>query len=99
MKRKQIKLTKSTGSVFRDLGFSPEESEHLRTRSRLMLSIRAIIQKRKLTQARAAVLFGVSQPRISDLVRGHIGEFSIDSLVNMLAHAKMTVEITVKSAA
>jgi predicted XRE-type DNA-binding protein len=88
-------FTPSTGNVFEDLGFLPEEAENLKIRSILMGSIRAIIEREKLTQARAAKLFGVSQPRISDLVRGKIELFSIDGLVNMLASAGRHVEVSV----
>ena len=91
-----IKIRRSSGNVFRDLGFSAEESEHLRLRSELMIRIEQLIAKRGLTQAAAARLFGVTQPRVSDLVRGKIGLFSIDTLVDMLAHAGIRVEVTLK---
>lgn len=61
-----------------------------------MIQVRKILEARKLTQGRAAKLFGVTQPRISDLVRGRIELFSIDGLVNMLAHAGVRVSIVVK---
>lgn len=90
------KITPSTGNVFEDLGFSNEEAENLKVRSVLMSSIRTIIERETLTQAGAAILFGVTQPRISDLVRGKIELFSIDALVNMLAAAGRHVEISVE---
>ena len=89
------KMTRSTGNVFDDLGFSPEEAENLKVRASLMASIREIIEKNTLTQERAAELFGVSQPRVSDLVRGKIDLFSIDALVNMLAAAGHRVRVSV----
>jgi predicted XRE-type DNA-binding protein len=52
-----------------------------------------------LTQARAAKLFGVSQPRISDLMRGKINLFSIDNLVRLLAAAGLRVDLKVKKVA
>ncbi|MGQ0736434.1 MAG: helix-turn-helix domain-containing protein, partial [Acidobacteriota bacterium] len=52
-------------------------------------------QTRRLTQARAASLFGVTQPRVSDLVRGKIDRFSIDTLVAMLGHAGIRVQVVV----
>lgn len=91
-------ITRSTGNVFEDLGFPPDEAEILRVRSILMGSIRTVIEAEGLTQARAAKLFGVSQPRISDLVRGKIELFSIDGLVNMLASAGRHVEVSVQPA-
>jgi predicted XRE-type DNA-binding protein len=91
-------ITRSTGNVFEDLGFPPDEAENLKVRSILMGSIRGVIETEGLTQARAATLFGVSQPRISDLVRGKIELFSIDGLVNMLATAGRHVEVSVQPA-
>ncbi|MHB1195010.1 MAG: helix-turn-helix domain-containing protein [Longimicrobiales bacterium] len=90
------KITHSTGNVFQDLGFPKEEAENLKIRSALMAVIRAIIDEEGLTQARAAKLFGVTQPRISDLVRGKIELFSIDSLVNMVAASGRRVDISIE---
>lgn len=90
------KVQRSSGNVFRDVGFPPEAAENLRLRSELMVQIRRMLEGRKLTQAAGAQLFGVTQPRISDLVRGRIELFSIDGLVNMLAHAGVHVTLTVK---
>ncbi len=90
------KIRRSSGNVFRDLGFDREEAEHLKLRSALMIEIRKVIEARGLTQAAAAALFGVSQPRISDLVRGKIDLFSIDTLIDMLAHAGVRVSFVVK---
>lgn len=89
------KITHSSGNVFRDLGFDEEESAHLEVRSTLMFTIRTLIQDRGLTQAKAADLLGVTQPRISDLVRGRIDLFSIDALVDMLACAGIKVDVSV----
>lgn len=91
-----IKIERSSSNIFRDLGFRSEEAESLRIRSELMIQIRLLIERRKLTQKAAAKLLGVSQPRISDLVRGKIELFSIDTLVNMLARAKVKVRLQVQ---
>jgi len=80
-------LTESSGNVFTDLGFSPNESANLEIRADLMLKVRRIIEDRGLTQVAAASLFGVSQPRISDVVRGKLHVFTIDMLVTMLRRA------------
>jgi predicted XRE-type DNA-binding protein len=85
----------SSGNLFRDLGFAPEEAEHLRVRSTLMAAVRRYIDERGLTQAEAAEILGVTQPRISNLVRGKIDLFSIDTLVAMLARAGIHVDIVV----
>jgi predicted XRE-type DNA-binding protein len=88
-------MTPSTGNVFEDLGFPAAEAENLKIRATLMRSLRQILKDSGITQARAAEMFGVTQPRISDLVRGKIELFSIDALVNMLAAAGQHVEVSV----
>jgi len=80
-----MKRTRSSGNVFRDLGFSPDEAEYLRVRAELMANLQKVITARGLKQAEAAELLGVTQPRISDLMRGRIDLFSIDTLIDMLA--------------
>jgi predicted XRE-type DNA-binding protein len=86
----------STGNVFRDLGFGPEEAASLKIRADLMIEIERLMKRRRLTQAAAAKLLGVTQPRISDLVRGKIELFSIDTLVDMLTRAGARVNINVR---
>src|SRR3989337_2996940 len=81
----KLKVTRSTGNVFRDLGFSPEDAEHLKVGSNLMIHLQQAIAKRGLKQAEAAKLLGVTQPRVSELMRGRIDLFSIDTLIDMLA--------------
>lgn len=93
-----VKITPSSGNVFTDLGFGEEEAEHLRIRSTLMIEVRRLIEERELTQTAAARLMGVTQPRVSDLVRGRIDLFSIDALVGMLARAGIHVEVVVSAA-
>ncbi len=80
-----MKRTRSSGNVFRDLGFSPDEAEYLKVRAELMANLQKVITARGLKQAEAAELLGVTQPRISDLMRGRIDLFSIDTLIDMLA--------------
>jgi len=73
------------------------EAENLRIRSELMTQLEKLIERKGLTQTAAARLLGVSQPRVSDLVRGRIELFSIDMLVNMLAKAGVRVAVTTRS--
>src|SRR5437667_9509654 len=90
-----IRIRRSTGNVFRDLGFPPQEAENLKLRTDLMIQLTKLIQSRRLTQSQAATLFGVTQPRVSDLVRGKIDRFSIDTLIAMLGHAGVRVQLIV----
>ena len=92
MKRR---VTRSRGNVFLDLGFPPGEAEHLRIRADLMIHVHGLLTARGLTQAQAAKLLGVTQPRVSDLVRGKIELFSIDALVEMLARLGVKTRILV----
>jgi len=82
------RIRRSSGDVFRDLGFSGEEAGNLKIRTDLMIRLGKVIKSRGLTQADAAELFGVTQRRVSDLVRGKIDRFSIDTLVAMLGRSR-----------
>lgn len=92
-----MRMTRGTGNVFRDLGFSREEAENLRQRSELMIALTDLIERRRWTQALAAKALGVTQPRISDLKRGKLARFSLDMLVQMLNRAGAEVTISVKT--
>ena len=95
--KSSVKIKRGTGNVFEDLGFSPGDTENLQLRAQLMSKIRA--ETRDMTQAQAATLFSVTQPRINDLLRGKIDKFSLDALVNMLAAAGLRVEMRLKQVA
>jgi predicted XRE-type DNA-binding protein len=92
------RFTHSSGNVFADIGLEPTEAITYRLRSNLMIEVRRVIREKKLTQEQAANLFGVTQPRISDLVRGQIIKFSIDGLVEMLGKAGVEVTATFENA-
>ena len=91
-------ITMGSGDVFTDLGFSPAESRNLRLRSQMMTALRKFIEKEGLTQADAAKRLKVSQPRVSDLTRGKISRFSLDTLVNMLSDAGLQVDVRITPA-
>jgi predicted XRE-type DNA-binding protein len=93
-----MKVERCSGNVFRDLGFKEKESESLRLRAQLMAELRRLIEARKLTQSAAGKLFGVTQPRISDLVRGKIDLFSIETLIDMLTRAGIRVQLRLRGA-
>ena len=86
-------------SVFEDLGFTSTEAENLRHRAVLMNAVIAELDARGLTQAAAAKLLGITQPRISDLMRGKLHLFSMDSLVVLLAALGLKVALRVRRAA
>ncbi len=92
----KLRVTPSTGNVFHDLGFRREEAEHLLVRADLMIQVQKLIAARRLKQKEAAELLGVSQPRVSDLLRGRIDLFSTDALIDMLARLGARVRLTVK---
>jgi predicted XRE-type DNA-binding protein len=89
-------MQRSTGNVFNELGFASEEAANLRIRADLMIELSKLIESKGLTQAAAASLFGVSQPRVSDLMNGKIDRFSIDTLVAMLGRAGIGITFTTK---
>jgi predicted XRE-type DNA-binding protein len=77
----------------------PAQAENMRLRSSLMIALKEHIAHEGLSQSQAAKVFGVTQPRVSNLMRGKIDLFGIDSLVNMLAAAGLHVEVRVARAA
>ncbi len=86
-------------SVWDAIEESPAKAENLKLRSSLMLALKRHIEREGLSQTEAAKVFGVTQPRISDLMRGKIQLFGLDKLVNMLAAAGLRVKLRVKKAA
>ena len=86
-------------SVWDAIENTPAEAENMKLRSELMIALSHHLTRAKMTQAQAAKLFGVTQPRVSDLVRGKINLFGLDALVNMATAAGLHVEIKVKRAA
>lgn len=74
---------------------TPEEVENMKLRSVLMTALKNHITRSEMSQAQAAKLFGVTQPRISDLMRGKINLFGLDALVNMVTAAGLHIEMRV----
>jgi predicted XRE-type DNA-binding protein len=83
-------------NAFEAVGLQAVEAEHLRIRADLMLEVERLIGDRGWTQAEAAKLLHATQPRISDLMRGKLERFSIDTLVDMLARAGADVTVKVR---
>jgi len=86
-------VVKSSGNVFVDLGYSPDEAAILQMRADLMADLRKVIKAKKLTQAKSAKLFGVSQSRVSDLIRGKWERFSLEMLITLATRAGMHVTL------
>lgn len=86
-------------SVWDAIEDTPEEAENMKLRSVLMTALKHHLTRTQLSQAHAAKLFGVTQPRISDLMRGKISLFSLDALVNMATAAGLHIEMRVRTAA
>ena len=86
-------------SVWDAIEVTKARAENIRLRSSLMMSLKDHIARGGLSQSQAAKVFGVTQPRVSDLIRGKIEPFGLDSLVNMAAAAGLHVEMRVAHAA
>jgi len=86
-------IIKSSGNVFIDLGYSPEEAAILQMRADLMDKLRKFIETEKITQVDAAKILCVSQSRVSDLIRGKWERFSLEMLVTLATRAGMNVSL------
>lgn len=95
----KVRITRGSGNVFRDLGFSKTEAENLRLRAELMREIDAWFRKSGLTQAAASRVLGLTQPRLNALLKGRLSQFSLDALVNAANKAGMNVRLVIKKAA
>lgn len=84
-----------SGSVYADLGF--KNHEEMETKSNLVIEISKIIKKKKLTQTQAAEIFGISQPKLSELLNGRFRGYSIERLIHFLNEIGQDVDIIVKS--
>ena len=91
--KKHLQITPSSGNVFADLGFDEAEAQVLTLRAELMVQLERQLKARKLTQVAASRLLGVSQSRVSDLVRGKADKFSLDMLVLFAARLGVPARI------
>lgn len=90
-------ITPSSGDVFKDLGFSAAEAEDLRLRSDLLIELKNRIVATGDPQRVTADRLGISQPRVSDLLRGRIDKFSLDMLALFLRRLGASVQVVVES--
>ena len=86
-------------NVWDAIADTPEEAENMKLRSALMVALKGYITRAGMSQAQAAKLFGVTQPRVSDLMRGKINLFALDALVNMATAAGLRIEMQIREPA
>lgn len=92
----ELKITKGSANVFEDLGFSAQESQNLLLRSQTMVALVQWFEASGMTQVQAANSLGITQPRFNQLLKGKIGIFSLDALVNMATSAGMRVGLSIR---
>jgi len=86
--KQKLKRVRGSGNIFVDLGFDKAEAENLKLRSELMMCIEDYYRQR-----------GITQPRLNALLKGKIGLFSLDALVNIASRAGLNVRLVVRKAA
>jgi predicted XRE-type DNA-binding protein len=91
------KITKSSGNVFTDLGFDTGEAVVLQMRAKLMNDLRDFIRSSGMSQTEAAKRLGITQSRVSDLMRGKWDKFSLEMLVSL--EARLGRKVTLDFAA
>lgn len=92
---RRIPVTASSGNVFADLGFREPEEEL--TKAQLAGLVRQVIARRRLSQAAAAAIMGIDQPKVSALINGRLANFSSERLMHFLIALGHDVDITVKA--
>lgn len=90
---------KRFSSIWDAIEDAPAMAENMKLRSELMMALKDHIKAQGLSQAEAATMFGVTQPRVSDLMRGKVNLFGVDTLINMASAAGLRVEVRVRRAA
>jgi len=83
-------------SVWDAIEDTPQQAASMRARAELMMAMQAWVKASGKTQVEAARLFGITQPRMSDLMRGKISLFSLEALIDMAAVAGLEPHVTIK---
>jgi predicted XRE-type DNA-binding protein len=96
MKRETV--TKGSGNIFRDLGFSEERSVELILKSSLLQALQETIRGRGWKQVEAAARLGIDQAKVSKILAGQMAGFSVERLVHYLSLLGQDVEVTVRRA-
>ena len=97
--KERLKMIRGSDNVFLDLGFDKAEAENLKLRSQLMMRIADFYRQSGMTQGAAAKALGITQPLLNALLKGRIGQFSLDALVNIASRAGLNVRLVIRKAA
>ena len=92
----KLKMTRTSGNVFRDIGFAPVEAEHLLVRADLLIKVQKVIESKRLTHAALAKTLRITRPRVSELLRGRIDLFTTDALIDILARLGVRVRLVLQ---
>ena len=93
MKKNDTRIIEGSGNVFIDLGFDPAEAEVMRLRAEVMIRTAQQLKAQGWTQAEAARQLGITQPRVSRLIKGKVEDFSLDMLLTLAARAGLHPEL------
>ena len=93
MKDNDTRIIESSGNVFADLGFDPVEAEVMKLRTEIMIRTVQHLKAQGWTQAEAAHHLGITQPRVSRLLRGKVEDFSLDMLLTLATRAGLHPEL------
>jgi predicted XRE-type DNA-binding protein len=91
-------MQKTFDDVFDALAHTPAEAANMKARAELLSALRKCVRGWEVTQQAAATRLGITRPRLNDLMRGKLGKFSLDALVNLTAAAGLALEIKVAAA-
>jgi len=92
-KENDTRIIEGSGNVFVDLGFDPAEAAVMQMRAEVMVRTALQLKARGWTQAVAARELGITQPRVSRLVKGKVEDFSLDTLLTLAARAGLRPEL------
>ena len=91
--------SQSFANVWDALEDTPQEAANMSMRSDLLIAVEQRVRSWNVTQAEAAKRLGITQPRLNDLLRGRIMNFSLDTLINLAAQAGLAVRLDIAEAA
>lgn len=91
MSSEHVEIHESSGNIFADLGLPDADSHFLK--AQIVAELYRLVGERKLTQAKAGALMGISQPEVSRLFKGNFREYSVDRLMAFLTAFDRDIEI------